>query len=82
MAEVWVLETGLHDDRIIQGVFSTADEAKKAWDDRHPHLQTLMIVRGGWVEEDVDWTNSLDWDDHARVARYEVGKWFKERAGL
>ena len=63
---VWILETGVYEDRGVSGVFSSVDAAKKDWEDDHPNLDP------GWALRGERWVNAHDWDLHARAIPYEV----------
>lgn len=79
--KVWVLQAGRYEDKVIWGVFSSAEKAMAAWQPQPTPASLKRIFSSGhdikrtyeWIQDDDgDWIFDADWDDHGRLFEYEI----------
>lgn len=64
--KVWILESGVYDDRYVSGVFDSPESAMAYWEALHPRH------RPKWKFERDSWTNQYDWEAAALIFPEEV----------
>ncbi len=80
---VWIVETGMYEDKGIGGVYSSPERAMAAHpipaDYKFPKKPSAMDLSAplGWHEEIINgvnygWTNGMDWDNAAQLIEFEV----------
>jgi hypothetical protein len=74
MSEVWILESGMYEEQIIEGVFSSPEKAMAIWSPKKTvHPMDHREFTYTWSRADADcYVFDADWGDSAAVTRYEV----------
>jgi len=77
---VWVVESGVCEDRFIAGVFDSAEAAKDAFpvrplrDNEYLTDPDSRARPGGWQWDGHRYLNGLDWDEAASISPVRVGR--------